>query len=59
MSVEPTPQVPRNNRISRDEANFPFARFRKVGESISFDKTFVEDIWDDERIWNDKNVWGS
>lgn len=59
MSVEPTPQVPKKQLVDKRSIPTVYPRFQKVGKSIGLEKTFVEDVWDDERFWNDQNVWGS
>ena len=59
MAIEPTPQIPKNRRIDKSQILTPYRRFQKTLPSIGIDKTFIEEVWDDERFWNDMNVWGS
>jgi hypothetical protein len=56
---EPVTQIPKKQLTDKRSIPTVYPRFQKVGEAIGFQKTFVEDVWDDERIWNDSNVWGS
>jgi hypothetical protein len=53
--------VPKDYHGPVDRAYFTYSgnRYIKVGPSIGLDKTFEEELWDDEKFWNDFNVWGS
>lgn len=57
--IEPTDEAPQSRIISRDSVKTRRTRFIKVGQTYGKEKTFLEDVWQDERFWNDQNVWGS
>lgn len=57
--TEPVDLPPKSRRISKDEIPTVYRRYQKVGPSIGLEKTFIEEVWDDDRFWNNHNVWGS
>lgn len=57
--VEIVAQPPKKQLIDKRSIPTVYPRFQKVGPSIGTPKTFIEELWDDERFWNDQNVWGS
>ena len=54
--VPPYSGPPISRRISRAQIE-SLPRYVKIKNSVGYEKTFPEKIWEDDKTWFDKFVW--